>query len=103
MDAAEFQTQVLSYLSKMDRYLFALAEEKLVNQRSRLESRYLTTEARRRMWGLMDGHRTLTQIGRETGVSTEAVRLFVNELATAEQPLLESASVGRTRIPRRLI
>jgi len=103
MSDTDFEMQVLSYLQRIDRHLFALAEEKLVGQRSRLESRYLTTEARQRMWGLMDGRRTLTEIGRAAGVTTEAVRQFVNELATADQPVVELASIGHTRVPRRLI
>ena len=103
MGSEEFETEVLAILKRIERYLFWLAEERMVEQQKRLEARYLTTAPRRRMWQLMDGRHSLAQIADEVKVSGEAVRQFVNELLESPQPLIEVVSQGRNRLPRRLL
>ncbi len=98
-----FEAQALEYLKRIDRYLFALAEERLVAQRQLVERQFLTTDARRTMWESIDGARTVAEIAAEAGVTGEAARLFVNELAQGPQPVIEWLQAGRARIPKRLV
>lgn len=103
MSSSDFEAQVLEYLKRIDRHLFVLAEEKLGGLRQRVETQYLTTDTRRRMWDLIDGDRNIADIAKETEVSREAVRLFLTELASGPQPIVEWINSSRGRIPERLV
>lgn len=103
MSSSDFEAQVLEYLKRIDRHLFVLAEEKLGELRERVETQYLTTPARRKMWELIDGDRNIAGIAKEAGVSNEAVRLFLNDLTSGSQPIVEWVDSSRGRIPNRLV
>jgi hypothetical protein len=97
----ERQDAILAELRKMSFYLALLAGDKIAEKRSKLEVEYLTTPQRRQMWELMDGARNLSEIAGEVHVSSEAVRLFVNDLERAQ--IVEIRLKGSRRYPRRLI
>ncbi len=103
MPSTEFEAQVIEYLKRIERYLFILAEEKLGELRKRVGTQYLTTPARRKMWELIDGDRNIADIAKEAGVSNEAVRLFLNDLTSGSQPIVEWINSSRGRIPERLV
>ncbi len=102
MDNEQYQKTVIDELKRISAYLALLASDKLVERRTKLEANYLTTEARKKMWALMDiGSRNISDIAREVKVSSEAVRLFVNYLE--KEGFVDVIEDGRNRYPRRLV
>jgi len=95
------QKAVLDELKRISGYLGLLAGDKVAERRLELEKKYLTTPARKKMWELMDDSRNITDIAKEVRVSSEAVRLFVNDLG--KDHFVEVREEGRNRYPRRLI
>ena len=55
------------------------------------------------MWEEMDGSRTLADIAKVAGTSSEAVRLFVKDIAENFPDLIEVGGDGPQRPRRRLI
>jgi hypothetical protein len=97
----ERQEAILAELRKISVYLALLAGDKIAEKRSKLEVEYLTTTQRRQMWELMDGTRNLSEIAGEVPVSSEYVRLFVNDLE--KEQMVEVRLEGGKRYPRRLL
>ncbi|HUU08097.1 MAG TPA: hypothetical protein VMW61_01085 [Dehalococcoidales bacterium] len=101
MENENYQKAVLGELKRISGYLGLLAEDKINERRLELERKYLTTPARKKMWKLMDDSRNNADIAKEAGVSSEAVRLFVNDLE--KDYFVEVREEGRSRYPRRLV
>lgn len=101
MDNEQYQKAVVSELKKISAYLALLASDKVAERQSELKTKYLTTDARKKMWQLMDDSRNIADIGKEVKTSPEAVRIFVNELEKNQYVAVREE--GRNRYPRRLI
>lgn len=107
MDNEEYQKAVINELKRISGYLALLASDKLAERQEKLQAKYLTTGARKKMWALMDdGSRNIADIAKEVTkevrkVSAEAVRIFVKKLE--KDGLVEVREEGRNRYPRWLI
>lgn len=101
MDNEQYQKAVINELKKISGYLALLASDKVAERQSKLNTNYLTTNARKKMWQLMDDSRNITDIAKEVNTSDEAVRIFVNDLE--KDQFVEVREEGRSRYPRRLI
>lgn len=95
------QEAILAELRRISSYLALLAGDKIAEKRSKLETQYLTTPHRRQAWELMDDTRNLSDIANEVHISSEAVRLFVNDLS--KDQMVEVRLEGGKRYPRRLL
>lgn len=80
-----------------------LALPQLRELRQTFEVEMLASEKRRKMWELMDGSRSLADIGRQVGTSGEAVGQFVAEVVKKWPDLIEVTKTGGTAQPRRLV
>lgn len=65
-----------------------------------LTSKFLSTDDRKKMYDLIDGKRTIGEIAKSVKVTHEAVRSFVNELATENLIIIEK--VEGSNIPKKL-
>lgn len=101
MENEQYQKAVLDELKRISGYLALLAGDKVAERRVELKKKYLTTDARNKMWELMDGSRNIADIAKEAGISSEGVRIFVNDLE--KNQFVEVREEGRNRYPRRLI
>ena len=101
MTDAEKQEAILAELRRISSYLALLAGDKIAEKRSKLETEYLTTPHRRQAWNLMDDTRNLSDIANEVHISSEAVRLFVNDLE--KEQMVAVRLEGGKRYPRRLL
>jgi hypothetical protein len=80
-----------------------MARPQITELRERFSSGMLASAKRREMWELMDGNRSLSDIGRKVGTSTEAVRQFLGEVEGKWPDLVEVNKSGAGIYPRRLI
>jgi hypothetical protein len=80
-----------------------MARAQITELRERFSSGLLASARRRQMWELMDGNRSLTDIGRKVGTSTEAVRQFLAEVEAKWPDLVVVNRSGAGVYPRRLI
>lgn len=80
-----------------------IARPELTQLRDRFESSLLTSQKRRRMWDEMDGSRTLADIAKVAGTSSEAVRLFVKDIEENFPDLIEVGDDVPQRPRSRLI
>ena len=101
MDNEQYQKAVINELKRISAYLALLASDKVVERQSDLKTKYLTTDTRKKMWRLMDDSRNFADIAKEVKTSSEAVRIFVNDLE--KDQFVEVREEGRNRYPRRLI
>lgn len=101
MDNEQYQKAVISELKRISGYLALLAGDKVAERRVELKKKYLTTNTRNKMWELMDGSRNVANIAKGVKTSSEAVRIFVNDLE--KNQFVEVREEGRSRYPRRLI
>jgi len=95
--------EVTALLKEAVGLLRIIARPQIVELRERFNASMLSSAKRREMWANMDGSRTLSDIGRKVGTSTEAVRLFVGETQAKWPDLLEVKASGGAMYPRRLI
>lgn len=101
MENEQYQKAVLDELKRISGYLALLAGDKVSERRAELKKKYLTTDTRNKMWELIDGSTNISAIAKAAKVSSEAVRLFVNDLE--KNQFVEVRDEGRNRYPRRLI
>ena len=80
-----------------------IARPELTQLRDRFEASLLTSQKRRRMWDEMDGSRTLADIAKVAGTSSEAVRLFVKDIEENFPDLIEVGDYVPQRPRSRLI
>jgi len=80
-----------------------MARPQITELRERFSSGMLASAKRREMWELMDGNRSLTDIGRKVGTTAEAVRQFLAEVEAKWPDLVEVKRSGAGAYPRRLI
>lgn len=80
-----------------------IARPELTQLRDRFEVSLLTSPKRRRMWEEMDGSRTLADLAKVAGTTSEAVRLFVKDIAENFPDLIDVGGDGPQRPLRRLI
>lgn len=93
--------RVLNELVSIRKLLTILSQDKLNVFQETIQSKYLTTDQRKKMYELFDGTRSLKEIGDEVGVSSEAVRQFAVSLEKAG--LLEYILINtKTKYPKRL-
>jgi len=96
--------EAIQLLREAVRLLRVLAGPQIRELNERFAATMLTSEKRRGMWGAMDGTRTLAEIGKEVGVSGEAVRQFLREVEDNFPDLVEtSRESGAQRPTRRVI
>jgi predicted transcriptional regulator len=106
VDNEQYHKAVIDELKRMSGYLALLASDKVAERRLVIEEKYLAkSDARKKMWQLMDGSRHIADIAKEvrkeSKISDEAVRLFVNELE--KNHFVEVRVEGGKRYPVRLI
>ena len=65
------------------------------------QKEFLTTQARRDIYGKIDGKRDTSELSKETGASLRSVQHFIKELE--EHDLIEIKRDGRRRIPEKAI
>jgi len=96
----EIQTQILAELRQIRRFLAILTKKERQEHQQWVKETFLTTEARAKMFDLIDGTHNMGEICQMAGVSDETVRLFIKQLVDAGE--IEIEQVGRERIPRRV-
>lgn len=74
--AERYQESVLEELIGIRRVLEFLAEDKL---RTYLDG-IISTDQRQKMWSLLDGNYSTTEIANKSGITPRAVQLFIKEL-----------------------
>ena len=85
------------------RLLRIIARPQITELQERFTNSMLSSPKRQAMWEQMDGSRSLGDIGKKVGTSSEAVRLFVNEAEEKWPDVLELNRSGAGTFPRRLI
>lgn len=98
------ETETVELLREAVRLLRILAAPQIHELRQRFEATVLTSANRRAMWDLMDGTRSLAEVGRAVGTSSEAVRQFFREVQESFPELVETVpGPGPQRPARRMI
>jgi len=97
------EEDVTELLREAVRLLHIMARPQIIELRERFSSAMLASAKRRKMWDLMDGNRSLTDIGRKVGTTAEAVRQFLAEVEARWPELVEVKKSGAGAFPRRLI
>ena len=95
--------EAMELLREAVRLLRLLARPQLVELRERFESAMLSSAKRRQMWELMDGTRSLADIGGKVKTTSEAVRQFVVEAESKWPDLIAVNRTGAGTYPRRLV
>ena len=99
----EMEEEVTELLREAVRLLRIMARPQMTELRERFSTSMLASAKRRKMWEHMDGNRSLTDIGRKVGTSTEAVRQFLAEVEAKWPGVVEVNKSGAGTFPRRLI
>ena|SRR3990172_12394770 len=95
--------EVAELLKEAIRLLRIIARPQVTELRERFQSAMLASPKRRQMWEHMDGRRSLSDIGRKVGTTSEAVRQFVAEIEGKWPDLIEVDRGGGAAFPKRLI
>jgi len=80
-----------------------IARPQLIEMKERFRSAMLSSSKRQHMWSEMDGTRSLSDIGKKVGVTSEAVRSFVSDIEDKWPEFIEARRVGNAIWPRRTL
>lgn len=95
------QEKILFELSEIRKLLTIIAQDKLDAFNLGIKNKYLTSVPRQKMYDLFNGDKSLKEIADETGVSSEAVRLFAVTLEKAGL-LVYATNDSNVKLPKRL-
>ncbi len=81
-----------------------IARPQMLEIRGRFEAGMLSSPKRREMWEAMDGTRSVPDIAKHVGTSTEAVRVFAKDVQEKFPDFIELDRVGGgAQMPRRTL
>ena len=88
-------------LDEIVRLVRIIALPRVKEFKGHIESKFLNTKERKKMYELIDGQRTMGEIAERVNVSHEAVRLFVKDLDA--EKLIQIEKMRSPRIPKKLV
>jgi len=93
--------EIKDLLSQVVALLSIMARPQIIELKERFDAAMLSTPKRRKMWSVMDGTRTISDIGREAGTSGEAVRQFLADVQEKWPGAVEVKAAAGANYPRR--
>ena len=89
-------TKMLDEITKIRQLIEILARDKLKDEIERIA----TTESRKKMWNLIDGLKSTSDLAEEVGISQRAVQMFIKDLQEVDLIEVEKRGYPKRKFDR---